>query len=627
MNSTPENTQESQDSSESADNEGARIAKVMARAGLCSRREAEAWIAEGRVKVNGKTIRSPALDIGPGDKVEVDGKPLPERERTRLFLYHKPAGLVTTNSDPQGRPTIYESLPGEVPRVVSVGRLDISSEGLLLLTNDGGLARALELPDTGWVRKYRVRALGTITQARLDKLKDGISIDGVNYGSIEATIDRTTGANIWITFAIREGKNREVRNVLGALGLAVNRLIRVSFGPFNLGEIPEGAVAEVRTRQLREELGERIIKLAGVDLDSAIVERDASDVRKKKPDFKRLDYRKPQREDRFDRRPDTRATFAHEAADERKARFAKPQGDAPRFDKPRFDKPRDGKFGEDRPRTFGRDARLAENAAAEGELPSRSPKRPHKSASHVWRAEDKLLRRKFHGNTNDETAPREKFSPNPETKKKAGLIADRKGRRILVERFGEKKVEPEPEIVERPRGRRSFDKPDDRGGRGRYGKPEGGAPRERSFGKPGDKPRGDRPYGDRPRGDRPFTKREDRPQGERSYGDRPQRARFDDKPRGERSFGDKPRGERSFGDKPRGERSYGDKPRGENRGERSFGDKPRGERSFGKPGGGRPGGGRPDGDRPRSGPGGKAGGKGTRRDRTRSGPRPSRPKE
>jgi 23S rRNA pseudouridine2605 synthase len=592
MNTTPENTPESSESDEA---EGARIAKVMARAGLCSRREAEAWITEGRVKVNGKVIKSPALDIGPSDTVEVDGKPLPQRERTRLFLYHKPAGLVTTNSDPQGRPTIYESLPGEVPRVVSVGRLDIASEGLLLLTNDGGLARALELPETGWVRKYRVRALGTISQARLDKLKDGISIDGVNYGSIDAAIDRTTGANIWITFAIREGKNREVRNVLGALGLAVNRLIRVSFGPFNLGEIPEGAVAEVRTRQLREELGERIIKLAGVDLDSAIVEREPSDVRKKKPDLKRLDYRKPVREDRFDRRPDTRATFAHEAADERKARFEKPQGERPRFEKPRFDKPRDSKFGEDRPRNFNRDEKPGEEA----ELPSRSPKRPHKSASHVWRSEDKLLRRKFRGNRDDETAPREKFSPNPEAKKKAGLIADRKGRRILVERFGEKKVEPEPEITERPRGR--YGKSDDRAPRGErtYGKREDRAPR-------GDRPYGDRPRGDRPfekRGDRPFTKREDRPQAERAYGDRPQRSRFKD---------DKPRGERNFSDKPRGERSYGDKPRG--------------ERSFGKPGGFKSGGDRPKG-RSFGGPGGKAGGKGTRRDRTKAGPRPSRPKE
>jgi 23S rRNA pseudouridine2605 synthase len=377
----------------------------------------------------------------------------------------------------------------------------------------------------------------------------------------------------------------------------VNRLIRVSFGPFNLGEIPEGVVAEVRTRQLREELGERIIKLAGVDLDSAIVERDP-DVRPKKPPTKRLDYRTPQREDRFDRRPDTRATFAHEAADERKARFGKPSFDKPKFDRPRPE--RSDRPGSDRPRAFDRDAKPGETSP-ESDLPSRSPKRPHKSASHVWRSEDKLLRRKFRGNRDDETSPREKFSPNPEAKKKAGLIADRKGRRILVERFGEKK--PEPEIVERPRGRRSFDQPDDRGGRGRYGKSDDRAPRERSFEKRDDRVRSDRPFqkrDDRPRGDRPFQKRDDRPQ----------RGRFqDDKPRGERTFGDKPRGERKFGDKPRGERSF------------SKSDGPRG-----RPGSARPGG-RPDGDRPRGGPGGKPGGKGTRRDRTKGGPRPSHPKE
>ena len=246
-----------------------RVAKVIARAGLASRREAETWIAAGRVAINGTTITSPAVNVGAKDRVSVDGKPLPARERTRLFLYHKPRGLLTTNADARGRPTIFAALPKDLPRVVSVGRLDLNTEGLLLLTNDGGLARVLELPSTGWLRRYRVRAHGNVTQAALDRLRAGITLEGVHYGPIEATLDRTQGANVWLTFAIREGKNREVRNVLGALGLQVNRLIRVSYGPFQLGELPTGAVEEVRTRTLRDQLGERLIALAGADFATA----------------------------------------------------------------------------------------------------------------------------------------------------------------------------------------------------------------------------------------------------------------------------------------------------------------------------------------------------------------------
>jgi len=242
-----------------------RVAKVIARAGLASRRAAETWIAAGRVALNGTTITSPAVNVGPADRVSVDGKPLPTRERTRLFLYHKPRGLLTTHADARGRPTIFAGLPKDLPRVVSVGRLDLNTEGLLLLTNDGGLARVLELPSTGWLRRYRVRAHGSVTQDALDRLRGGITIDGVRYGAIEATLDRAQGSNVWLTFAIREGKNREVRNVLGALGLQVNRLIRVSFGPFQLGELPAGAVEEVTTRTLRDQLGARLIALASAD--------------------------------------------------------------------------------------------------------------------------------------------------------------------------------------------------------------------------------------------------------------------------------------------------------------------------------------------------------------------------
>ena len=242
-----------------------RVAKAIARAGLASRREAEQWIAAGRVAINGTTIASPAVNVGAADRVSVDGKPLPARERTRLFLYHKPRGLLTTNADARGRPTIFAALPKHLPRVVSVGRLDLNTEGLLLLTNDGGLARVLELPSTGWLRRYRVRAHGKATQEALDRLRSGITIEGIRYGPIEATLDRAQGSNVWLTFAMREGKNREVKNVLGALGLAVNRLIRVSYGPFQLGELPAGAVEEVRTRTLREQLGERLATLAGAE--------------------------------------------------------------------------------------------------------------------------------------------------------------------------------------------------------------------------------------------------------------------------------------------------------------------------------------------------------------------------
>jgi 23S rRNA pseudouridine2605 synthase len=246
---------------------GERIAKVVSRAGLASRRDAEEWITQGRVTVNGRVINSPALDVTANDVISVDGKPLPPRERTRLFMFHKPRGLMTTHADPEGRPTVFDNLPDGLPRLISIGRLDFNTEGLLLLTNDGGLARALELPDTGWLRRYRVRAHGEVTQGQLDELKKGVEVDGVKYGSIDATLERDQGANVWLVFAIREGKNREVRNVMAHLGLEVNRLIRVSYGPFQLGELAEGQVEEVKTRVLREQLGEKIATLAGADFN------------------------------------------------------------------------------------------------------------------------------------------------------------------------------------------------------------------------------------------------------------------------------------------------------------------------------------------------------------------------
>lgn len=234
---------------------GERIAKWLARAGVASRRDAEKLIAEGRVKLGGRVVETPATFITPGDHVTVDGKPVAAPERTRLFRYHKPAGLVTTHRDPEGRPTVFEKLPPGLPRLVSVGRLDLTSEGLLLLTNDGELARKLELPTNGWLRRYRVRVHGKVEEKALAALSRGVTVDGVQYGPIEAGLDARQGTNAWLTVSIREGKNREVRRVMAHLGLEVTRLIRTAYGPFQLGVLPRGAVEEVNAKVLREQLG------------------------------------------------------------------------------------------------------------------------------------------------------------------------------------------------------------------------------------------------------------------------------------------------------------------------------------------------------------------------------------
>ena len=256
-------------------NEPMRIARAMARAGLCSRREAERWIEQGRVSVNGKRLTTPACEVGPGDKVLVDGKPLPAAEPPRMWRYHKPKGLVTTHADPEGRPTVFDNLPTDLPRVISVGRLDFNTEGLLLLTNDGALARHLELPATGWLRRYRVRAHGRVAQADLDKLKDGVTIEGVRYGPVEASLDSLQGGNIWVTLALREGKNREVRRILEYLGLQVNRLIRVSYGPFQLLDLKPGAAEPIKRRVLADQLGTTIAAELGLDQPDLIEARSA----------------------------------------------------------------------------------------------------------------------------------------------------------------------------------------------------------------------------------------------------------------------------------------------------------------------------------------------------------------
>jgi 23S rRNA pseudouridine2605 synthase len=235
--------------------EGERIAKLIARAGLCSRRDAEAWIGARRVAVDGVVLSSPALRVRPGQRITVDGKPLPAAEATRLFRYHKPKGVVTSARDPEGRATIYDTLPEGLPRLMPVGRLDLSSEGLLLLTNDGALKRRLELPSTGWLRRYRARAFGEVDDRRLKALAQGVTIDGIAYGPIEARLDRTQGDNAWVTLSLREGKNREVRRVLEHVGLTVNRLIRMAYGPFQLGHLAKRAVEEVPPKVLREQVG------------------------------------------------------------------------------------------------------------------------------------------------------------------------------------------------------------------------------------------------------------------------------------------------------------------------------------------------------------------------------------
>ena len=242
------------DLDEPASPRGERIAKWLARAGVASRRDAEKLLAEGRVRINNAVITHPASFVQPGDLVAVNKKLVDAPARTRVWRYHKPDGLVTTHRDPEDRPTVFSKLPPELPRVVSVGRLDLASEGLLLLTNDGGVARALELPSTGWIRRYRVRVHGDVDPAALAALAAGVVVEGTRYGPIEAGLDSRKGENAWLTVALREGRNREIRRVMSHLGLQVSRLIRTAYGPFQLLTLPRGRVEEIPAKILREQL-------------------------------------------------------------------------------------------------------------------------------------------------------------------------------------------------------------------------------------------------------------------------------------------------------------------------------------------------------------------------------------
>ncbi|OJX51253.1 pseudouridine synthase [Devosia sp. 66-22] len=531
--------------------EGDRLAKVIARSGLCSRRDAELWIKDGRVTVNGKVIRTPAFNVTAKDKVKVDGQPLADRQGTRVWLYHKPAGLVVTEKDPEGRPTIFEALAEQgLPRIVSIGRLDINTEGLLLLTNDGGLKRVLELPATGWLRRYRVRAFGTITQPQLDALKDGIEVEGVNYGPIEATLERQQGSNVWMVVGLREGKNREVKNVLAALGLKVNRLIRVSFGPFQLSDLPIGEIEVVKAKILRDQLGKRLADEAGVDFDSELPEPAAIKLARKATN-PALRASAPGKEPARQRK----------AMAERTAPFRFEDDATPKRERPATERP----MAKDRPG-------------------SRYPRKPPREAAPERRSGPP---RKVFNDDGTETVFEPKSYGGKPKRDAAG-----EGKPPFKKDFGDR---PKRDFGDKPRG-------DFKGPRKEFGdRPK------RSF---GDKPRGD--FGDRPKrpySGRPAAEGADRPK--RSYGDKP-RGDFADRPkrpysprpagdgeaRPKRDYSGKPRGD--FGDRPkrpstgrpaadgadRPKRSFGGKPGGAPRGD--FGDKPKRPRGSG-----------PMGDRPR----------------------------
>ena len=525
-----------------------RIAKVMARAGLCSRREAETWIEAGRVSVNGEVLTSPALDVTERDTILVDGTPLPMRERTRLFLYHKPAGLVTTAWDPEGRPTVFSALPAGLPRVVTIGRLDINTEGLLLLTNDGGLARVIALPETGWLRRYRVRAYGSITQADLDTLQNGITIDGIHYGPIEAHLQREQGDNVWLTLGLREGKNREVKNILDHFGLQVNRLIRMSFGPFQLNDLPEGAVEEVRTAILKDQLGETLAQEAEVDFDAPVFVYEDEDFhpRKRETSYRETIPGKPDRKERFAER-DAGRDFA-----------------------------KDGEGEEEKPRPK-----------------RRAPTEPLRS---VWRAGEEEAegagKQRTHKPRRGENPQEARQESAARPHQRAGRIKTPKGGDVLVEKVVREKPESLPERAPRKPRTETQDAPRrEFSDRPRSPRDGDDRPPRREF---SDRPRPPRDGDDRP----PRRDFSDRPRPPRDGDDRPPRREFSDRPRPPRYGDDRPP-RRDFSDRPRPPRDGGDRPPS-----REFSDRPRASRDGAPKGGAGPrrgppkggaGGGRPTG--------------------------------
>jgi 23S rRNA pseudouridine2605 synthase len=493
--------------------EGERISKIMARAGVASRRDCERMILEGRVSLNGKVLTTPAVNCTPDDKIEVDGQPIGAIERTRLWIYYKPGGLVTTNYDPEGRPTVFDNLPEDLPRVISVGRLDINTEGLLLLTNDGGLARMLELPTTGWLRRYRVRAYGAIDQAKLDSLKEGIAVDGVFYGAIEATLDRQQGHNVWITMGLREGKNREIKNVLGALGLDVNRLIRISYGPFQLGELEEGDVVEVRSRTLRDQLGPRLIAEANANFEAPIttLPKDAADDEKKADKAEATE--RPRRESREERRERDLASIDTKRPPRGEERG---KGDWAK-----------GERGGDRERRGREDDRRGDRR---DDKPKRPPLGTIRTAN-VW------------------IAPGGRPA---ETEASGDVITDRAGRQILRVRKPKQEAEKKPSKPKRPAAAKA--RRDERGDAGRDERDARPQRRSREDGAAGDRPRA---RSAKP-GARPdFKERGDAPK--RAFGKgKPDFARDGDARRNDRPRDDRPRNDRPREDRPRDDKRRDD---------------------------------------------------------------------
>ncbi|WP_338014590.1 pseudouridine synthase [Azospirillum cavernae] len=574
---------------------GERIAKRLARAGLCSRRDAERWIAEGRVAVNNQTLATPACVVRPGDIVQVDGKVIPEPEPARLWRYYKPSGLVTSARDEKGRETVFDRLPPELPRVVSIGRLDLTTEGLLLLTNDGELARFLELPATGWTRRYRVRVFGEVDEIKLAALAKGPTIDGVKYGPIEAVLDRIQGRNAWLTVALKEGKNREIRKVMEAMGLVVNRLIRVAYGPFQLGKLEESGVEEVPKRIVREQIanyftgdsvvgeGESNTKLRA----KARAEASAT-VKAAPPPITETRSRSGARVEvaRKSDTPQAAPLRAPRSATKRLEAQAAWTGDdakpaARRADgKPSLGKPsfkptfKRGEDAGDRPERPARGRTLslddANSGANPGAKPTRSGGKPEHRADHHHGAETR---------DSADARPRKPYGPKAESGKPEGGKPARP-------RFDGAK----PDARADHRGSESRDTTDARprkpyGPKTDGGKPEGGKPARTRF--DGAKPdaradhRGSESRdatGARPR--KPYGPKAD---GGKPEGGKPARPRFDgakpdaraDRPKSDRPKSAGPKAERSQSERPKSDRSQSDRPKsGGPRPERKEGGKP-----------------------------------------------------